>query len=461
MPRDEAAVDTDDSQLDRELAVVEPVAVALPATGEAIPELPRTTQRMTSHAQGRLAALSSFDQLYQDAQGHLQEVEAKLTEVRTSHQLTRELFNILHSDVHRANELELANSSLIAEQARLSDRLRDANGKRQEAESLAAASQERETSLAHDKELLRNALAAAKLETIEAANTIAKNEAELGDIIKNLTAKTIECERRSHENEALREKHLNLSVELDRVLSRESETRRKLDEISIVHANEAARNAELLLALGNKEKEVLRLEMSLAALQTKQSELTEDARTLDAEKEAEIAHNLHEMSNLRSEIQGFQSRLEHASHEHREASSAIDILKSRLSDVLTEKEITDERMFALVKESDIDKSNLATANANFAQLSLDRASEQMQLDVQRQECEDLRVEIALLNARVEELLPFERLYRVTKAKQHSAVDMADVADLEATSVPTDSTRAESGHETMQARRRRADPGFRP
>ena len=103
--------------------------------------------------------------------------------------------------------------------------------------------------------VLRSALAAAKLETVEAANTITRNEAQLGDLIENLTAKTIECERRSHENGGLREKHLNLSLEFDKALSREAEARRKLDEMSIVHANEAARNAELLLALGNREKE--------------------------------------------------------------------------------------------------------------------------------------------------------------------------------------------------------------
>ena len=162
----------------------EPAGAALRTMGEAAPDPPRAIQHMTSHARGQLAALSSFDQLYQDAQGHLQEVEAKLMELRTSHHLTRELFNILHSDIHRANELELANSSLAAEQARLSERLRDANGKRQKAESLAAALQEREASHAHDKGSLRNALAAAKLEAIEAANTITRNEAELGDLIE-------------------------------------------------------------------------------------------------------------------------------------------------------------------------------------------------------------------------------------------------------------------------------------
>ena len=40
----------------------------------------------------------------------------------------------------------------------------------------------------------------------------------------------------------------------------------------------------------------------------------------------------------------------------------------------------------------------------------------MQLDVRRQECEDLRQEIASLNARIKELLPHERMYRVAKAR---------------------------------------------
>ncbi|TKB35416.1 MAG: hypothetical protein E5W81_29205, partial [Mesorhizobium sp.] len=60
--------------------------------------------------------------------------------------------------------------------------------------------------------------------------------------------------------------------------------------------------------------------------------------------------------------------------------------------------------------------NLSAVSANFSQLSLQQASEQIQFDVQRQECEDLRAEVASLQARVKELLPYERLHKVTNAR---------------------------------------------
>src|SRR6266542_2626414 len=65
-----------------ELAVVES-----PPLVEASADVPETAEKLTAHTQSRLAALNSFDTLYRDAQEHLQEIEAKLTEVTTSHHL--------------------------------------------------------------------------------------------------------------------------------------------------------------------------------------------------------------------------------------------------------------------------------------------------------------------------------------------------------------------------------------
>ena len=86
---------------------------------------------------------------------------------------------------------------------------------------------------------------------------------------------------------------------------------------------------------------------------------------------------------------------------------------------MTEKQVADEKLSALMKEHDKDQLELSTANANLSQLALQQETEQIQLAIHRQECEDLRAEIALLNARIKDLLPFERLYKVTKARQHN------------------------------------------
>ena len=385
-------------------------------------------ERLTVHALRRLATLSAFDKLYREAQEQLQDIDAKLARVRTSHHLTGEFSNTLHADIHRASDLETTNASLIAEQATLSDQLREAERKQQEHESVVEALQRRETSLADDRDAVRAALAAAKLDLIEAAKTIARNEAERGELIKALSDRTMDGERRAHENDALREKNVNLAIDFDRALNREAEARRELDKVSTIQAKEAARNTELLFALGQSEKEVLRLRILLEGAQTKQSEMLEEARIVKLDNEALAARNLAEMRGLRSEIQSLQTRLNHASDESNEASSEIARLVAQLRDAAAEKQIADEKLSAREKENETDKMKLAAATENFSKQSLDKASVEMQLDVQRQECEDLRGEIEALNARIEELLPYERLHRVAKARQQDGDNTTDVAN---------------------------------
>ena len=387
-----------------------------------------TAPRLTPHAQTRLAALSAFEGLFHDARDYLEEINDKLSEIGTSHHLTREFLNILHSDILRANELELANAGLAAEQRTLSEKLHDAVRKLREREGAFDVLQQRETSLVQDREALRAALAATRMELVETANASAKREAEFGDIAKRLTARTVEANRRLRESKMLREKHVSLSIELDKALKRESQARHRLDELSTIHASEAARLAELLAALGKSEKEEMRLQKSLEAAQAKLSETTEAARMMEGDREAELARSQAEMRGLGSEIQNLQSRLEQTSNENSEAISEIARLKSELNDTLAEKKIADERLSALSHENESDKMSLSKVNANLSQLVLQQASEQIQFDVQRQECEDLKAEIVSLNARIKELLPYERLHKATsgRSREGGVVEIAGV-----------------------------------
>jgi chromosome segregation ATPase len=385
-----------------------------------------SSERLTVHTLRRLATLSAFDKLYREAQEQLQDIDAKLAQVRSSHHLTGEFSNTLQADIHRASDLETANASLIAELARLTDQFREAEKKQQEHESVIEALQRREANLTNDRDAVRVALAAAKLELVEAAKTIARNEAELGDLIKVLSDKTIDGERRAHENEALRKKNVNLAIDFDKALNREAEARRELDKVSTIQAKEAARNTELIGALGQSEKEVMRLRILLEGAQAKQSEMSEEARIAELDREAQAVRDLAEMRGLSSEIQSLQTRLNEASDERNEASSEVARLVAQLRDAAAEKQIADEKFSAHEKENELDKLKLAAANEGFAKQSLDKASVEMQLDVQRQECEDLRGEIEALNARIVELLPYERLHRVAKARQQNGDNPADV-----------------------------------
>jgi chromosome segregation ATPase len=414
-PEENIAADSDGLPSQNEL-----VAVEAPLEFQAAADAPEVAQKLTPHTQSRLSALNSFDKLYHDAQEHLQDIEAKLTEVTTSHHLTRQFFNILNADIHRANELELANINLTTEQKKLSEQLSEVSRRHQEREAVIEAMHQREASLAHDKDGLRADLAAARLELVEAVNTVARNDAELGDLVQKLSARTVEAERRSRENEVLREKQVNLSVDLDKALKREAEGVRKIEELSAIHANEVARHTELLASLGKSEKEVHRLQVVLETAQTKQAEMADEARIMDADRQAEGARNLAEMRGLRAEVQSLQERLDLATNEKSEATGAIARLKAELSDSQSEKAVADEKLSVLTAENESYKTSLSTVTANYSQLSLEHASEQMQLDVNRQECEDLREEIAALNARIKELLPHERMYRVAKAKLRDA-----------------------------------------
>ncbi|QPC95129.1 hypothetical protein GA829_14295 [Mesorhizobium sp. INR15] len=405
--------------------------------------IPETTRRLTTHTQSRIAALSSFDGLFRDTKLNFEEINAKLSEVANTHHLTRDLFHILHADILRANELELANLTLTTEQRGLSDRFNDLTRKLHERESIMEALQQHETTLAQDGEALRGALAAARLELVEAANTSARTEAEFGDLTNTLANVTVEADRRARENKLLREKNVSLLIDLERALKREDEARHRLDEYSTIHAGEATRNSELQGALGKSEKEAIRLQTALEIAQAKLSEATEAARIMEGDKGAELERCGVEIRGLRSEIQNLHSRVELASGANNEATSEIAKLKLQWSDAVAEKQVADERLAALIKETETDKQNLSKATANFSQLSLQQASDQIQLDIRQQECEDLRAEITLVNARIRELLPYERLHRATNTMHQDKGDL--------TNVPA--TAEQAAHAVRRARRR--------
>jgi chromosome segregation ATPase len=372
--------------------------------------------RLTPHTQTRLAALEAVAGLFRDGQGHLQEIEAKLAEIATAHHMTREVLNVFHRDVLRSNELELANLALTTEHKTLSEQLLDAARKQRERDGAAEAWQQREASLVQDREQLRSALAAVRLELVEMNNESARRETEFGEIVKALTAKTVEVDRRGAENKLLREKQVGLAVDLEQAQKREAEARHKFDEFAATHAGETAHIAELMAQLGNHEKEESRLQKALEATQAKLAEPIQAARIAESDSAAELARSQAEMRGLRAEIQELQSRLDQVSTDNGEATAEITRLKAQLSDAVTERQIAEERLAVLKNESDADKKNLSVVTTNLSQLSLQQASEQIQLDIQKQECEDLRAEVEALNVRIRELLPYERLHRVTDAR---------------------------------------------
>jgi len=387
-----------------------------------------SARRLTSHSQTRLAALESFDKLHRDAQEHLQDIESKITEVVTSQRLTRRFFNILLTDIHRANDLELANASLGAEQKKLTEQLAETGKRLKERDGMIEGLRQREASLLQDNEALRTALATARMELVEAANAAARDQAKLGEALNALSARAMEVERSARETEILREKQVGLSVDLDKALKREAEALRKAEEIGTLQANDAARYAEVRAQLSKSEKEVMRLQTSLESAQMRLAGLEEAANIAEADREDEAARRQAESNGLRSELQALNARLATAADAHNEAAGEIARLKAIINDAAAEKTLADERMAALTEQHDKVKLDLSAANANISQLVLRHETEQIQLDIARQECEDLKAEMATLNARIKELLPFERLYKATKAREAGDVAAANGSD---------------------------------
>jgi len=163
-----------------------------------------------------------------------------------------------------------------------------------------------------------------------------------------------------------------------------------------------------------------------------------------------LARGQAEMRGLRSELQELQSRLDRVSTDNGEATAEITRLKALLNDAVTERQIAEQRLAVLKEESEVDKKNLSAVSTNLSQLSLQQTSEQIQLDIQKQECEDLHAEVEALNARIRELLPYERLHRVTDARSRKDAApqangiIAETARPAARRVPRRNMRANGG-----------------
>jgi chromosome segregation ATPase len=396
--------------------VAEEVKTGEPAPLDFAEERQEPATRLSAYAQSRMAALESLEELHRNAQDHLESVGSGLAEIVTAHHLTREFLNAVHSDIHRASEFETANNNLAAENRKLSDQLHDTQKKQQELEAALEALRRRESGLLQDRDALRIELSSLKLENVELGNSLSRTESERGDLVKTLSTRTVEAERRLRENEMLREKQVNLSIDLEKTLKREAELRRKFDELSTSHANESARHRETQAALTKTEKEFIRLQKQAEIAEAKQAELHEAAIGHEAESEAEQKRSMAEIRGLKEEIQSLHTRLETASTGQAEADEEIARLKSQLDDMTAEKQVSQEMIATLKREGEADRKSAAAANGRGEPASLDMPG----MEKLQGEISELTGQITKLKAEVKELQPYQRLYREAKAKLQAA-----------------------------------------
>lgn len=364
--------------------------------------------RITPHSQTRLAALSAFEDLTQSTRQDLQALGLTLAKVTSTQQLMRGFLTAIHADIHRANELELSLTRSNAENRRLSHQLEETQRQLSAREAANDQMENRIAKLTQEGSALRDALSEARLEAGDSAKAIADLEAERAELTTSLASKTLSVEKLLRENEVMREKQANLSIDLDGEIKAHADTRRRLEEMSAAHNSDAARIAELLAKVAHGEKEMARLQKQHDSLQANVDELNETVSGLETELAERATRHAAEVAEYESDIQALNSRLQESSRTIGQKSEQIDALTAKLNEEASEKKVALERLESMRAEHERDKQQLSAAFANFSQLNVLQTSEHVMLDLHKHEAEELRRQVGNLEATIKRIAPQEK-----------------------------------------------------
>ncbi|MBA3447777.1 MAG: hypothetical protein H0T56_09245 [Pseudaminobacter sp.] len=367
------------------------------------------SERLTLHTQNRLANLAAIDEARGNMQHDLAQIGSALANIVASQNLSRDFLNDCHSDIRRANELELANANLSATNRKLGDRADKLEKLRVRYDQLLEVLKRRETKLMAETDSLREDLSSIKLETVEAKNAIARAEFLQGELHTALASKSNEAERSMRENELLREKNVNLALDLDKALQRQGETRRKYEDLSAIHATESALVAKITAKLASEEKETARLQKLNDALEARMVEADENAASFT--REMNEREELYQSENyaLKSEIQTLLSRLNVGAADQAETANELTTLKARLNEAESEKQFAERKYAGLVEEVESERKQ-QTARS-------EEPADPAETNRRNEELEDLRGQIDDLTATVNRLQPYENL-AMAKARKN-------------------------------------------
>jgi hypothetical protein len=345
-------------------------AEQLPAEAEDLPELAampeeqpasepaedRPADRMTAHAQNRITDIAAFDDARNVMQQQFDTINSALTKIFSAHHLGRDFLDDCYADVRRANELELAAASLSTENRKLGDRLDKLEKLRGRYDQLIEVLKRREAKLLGEADKMREELASAKLEAVEARSAASRAELAQGEMHTMLAARSGEAERTARENELLREKNVGLALDLDKALQRQAETRRKFEDLSSLHASETARIAKMAAKLASEEKEAARLQQLADSLEQKLVEANETIAGLSRDmKEREELYQS-EIQALRTENQGLVSRIQAGVTDQTETSAEINALGARLSEAEAARAFAERKLADTVAEAQTERA---------------------------------------------------------------------------------------------------------
>lgn len=317
-------------------------------------------ERLTAHTQNRLADLAAFDEARNGAQQRLNEIGSALANIMSAHHLGRDFLNDCYADIRRANEMEIASAGLSSENRKLTDRVEKLEKLRGRYDQLIEVLKRRENKLLAEAETMREALASAKLEAVEARNTISRAEFVQGELHTALAAKTSEAERSARENELLREKNMNIALDLDKALQKQAETRRKFEDLSAIHASESTMVAKTAAKLASEEKEAARLQKLADTLESKLVEANESVANFT--REMSEREELYQSENhaLKGEIQSLISRLQAGATDHTETAAEMTALNTRLSELESEKIFAERKAAGQIAEMETERTRQAS-----------------------------------------------------------------------------------------------------
>jgi chromosome segregation ATPase len=389
-----------ESEFDAELSA-EIEADTAPVEAPPAPE--ENSERLTSHTQNRLAGLAAVDEARNNIQQDLTQISTALSNIVASQNLSREFLDDCYADIRRANELEIMNANYAAENRRLGDRVDKLEKLRARYDQLIEVLKRREGRLMIEAEDLRESLSSAKLEAVEAKNAIARAEFVQSELHTSLAAKSNEAERYMRENEMLREKNVNIALDLDKAQQRQAETRRKYEDLVAVHTSESALVAKTTAKLASEEKEAARLQKLTDMLEARLVEANDQIAGF--KREMHEREELYQSENhaLKGEIQTLLSRLNAGVAEQTETASELTALKTRLNELESEKQFAERKYAGLAAEMDGERKEAMRDGSGEDEAAGGLNAEQ---------AEAMRQQIAELTKTVQRLKRYEKLAKV-------------------------------------------------
>lgn len=357
-------------------------------------------RRLTPYTQSRLATLSTFEEMHETVRKDIEALAAIVTKVSATHHSTSDFISNVHNSIHRANELELANAALLAENRRLAQTADRVKRLRSQLETLTEGYKRRETKFNADAEVMRMELGSAQLEANEIRGQLATLENERTELVNELAAKSSAVERTNREAELLREKQVNLTMDLEAMKRRHHEIERKHDELSAIHSTDQSQLLELRAKCAESDKEIHRVQKLLDASQARLAEREDTITTLESEADIRKQQQMAQVTKLNDEIESLKARLEVSSRSLQSSTSDVGALKQKVADLMTESKIAAETVSSLKKELESERKLMADGQKA---TKSDKAA--------AGEAEAMRSEIAGLRATIDQLSKYEAMYK--------------------------------------------------